>query len=139
MTTDGNTVMMTRMTSGFGGNPSPGQGEKGPLLLLHGEDTDGLAWFERDAGISLPFQLHGKGYDVWVGNKRGTQYAPLSGSDQWEFDHDEVAEDATSMITTILQARADEGSPCDKVSIVTNSLSSAETLIMLNKYPTTAA
>lgn len=48
---------------------------KGPLLLMHGMNSDADDWMYNSVGPHkvLPFLLADIGYEVWVCNNRGTQ------------------------------------------------------------------
>ena len=61
-------------------------GKTGPsILLMHGSFMEAATWFtptafygvtfDPEKDIPLPMRLHNEGYDVWVGNMRGTQYS----------------------------------------------------------------
>ena len=55
------------------------QWSKGVVLLLHGFSKDAYTWFDHRRGNVtepfLPTTLFERGYDVWLGNVRGTRYS----------------------------------------------------------------
>merc|ERR1719195_1580256 len=60
-----------------------------PVLFQHGGGTDSL--YFADAGMKLddvawPFKLADEGYDVWMGNNRGTRFAFKTNQDPFETD-----------------------------------------------------
>ena len=68
------------------------------MLLQHGHHLDSKIWFkEKKAGKPIPLQLFDAGYDVWVGNVRGTEYALEHKTlksilpDYWNFTWDDIA------------------------------------------------
>ncbi|KAA0031334.1 triacylglycerol lipase 1 isoform X1 [Cucumis melo var. makuwa] len=59
--------------------------QKGPpILLLHGLFMAGDGWFLNSARQSLGFILPDNGFDVWIGNVRGTR---------WSHGHSSLSED----------------------------------------------
>ena len=142
-------------------------GKKGPVLLHHGLRTDGLSWLNIDpTGLTgvladpvfLAQTLYDEGYDPWIVNARGTTYSlehtdfDYSGTDSvadavadgavdyWNWGVDEAATiDVPAMIDEILAVRKDEdGTTCQKVSVLTHSKGSTYALIAANAFPTTA-
>ena len=122
---------------------STGTSPLGPILLHHGAFTDGISWmngWSADREL-LPIALKNLGYDVYIGNKRGTRMSPftntLADSVNYDFSHDEIAtDDLPSMINKILQTRLEEdGTQCMKVNLLTNSLGGAEAFIMAAELP----
>lgn len=49
---------------------------KGAVLIQHGMNQDATSWLD-DFGNDKPFQLqlYDQGYDIWLGNNRGTEYS----------------------------------------------------------------
>uniref|UniRef100_A0A7N1A1T3 AB hydrolase-1 domain-containing protein n=1 Tax=Kalanchoe fedtschenkoi TaxID=63787 RepID=A0A7N1A1T3_KALFE len=93
-----------------------------PVLLQHGLFTGGDSWFLNSEEQSLGFLLADSGFDVWVGNVRGTRYSQrhvsLSVSDKefWNWSWEELAlNDLAAMIDYV---HAETGS---KVFVVGHS------------------
>jgi len=54
------------------------RGHGQPILMQHGHYMDSLVWFkEKKVGKPLPLQLFDAGYDVWLGNNRGSYNCEL--------------------------------------------------------------
>ncbi|KAL2457783.1 Triacylglycerol lipase 1 [Forsythia ovata] len=68
-----------------------------PVLLIHGLFVAGDAWFLNTPNQSLGFILANRGFDVWVGNVRGTRWSQshvsLSEKDRefWDWSWQELA------------------------------------------------
>ncbi|KAG6408956.1 hypothetical protein SASPL_131984 [Salvia splendens] len=68
-----------------------------PVLLIHGLFMGGDAWFLDSPNQSLGFILANRGYDVWVGNVRGTRWShghvSLTEEDKdfWDWSWQELA------------------------------------------------
>ena len=76
-TSDGYELTMFRITGKTKRKTVPNQWSKGVVLLLHGFTGDAYTWFKRrdTSQAFLPSQLFYRGYDVWIGNIRGTRYS----------------------------------------------------------------
>jgi len=143
-TPDGYSLTLFTITGDADGNPVEKQGEKGPVLLMHGLTLDSRAWFNKSvAGDSLSTQLTKEGYQVYFGNVRGTPDSRSfsNGNDAvtneqayWDFSVTEIGEnDVQTMVKKVYQdyAKRFDGD-CRKVQLVGHSLGTVEILIALS-------
>jgi len=107
--------------------------KKPPVLLMHGVLDNGFSWLFKDMYKNLPIMLLEQGYDVWVGNNRGTIQClehidkknfnwKSTWSKYWEFSFDEMAEyDLPTMIEYITEI-----SGFDKITYIGHSQGTAQ-------------
>ncbi|KAI3909145.1 hypothetical protein MKW98_012882 [Papaver atlanticum] len=92
-TEDGHILSLQRVNSVKGNEKT-----KEPAFLQHGLFMDGASWFLDSPKESLGFILADNGYDVWVGNTRGTRYSrghtKLNAilPQFWDYSWDEMAQ-----------------------------------------------
>ncbi|XP_015678970.1 lipase member M-like [Protobothrops mucrosquamatus] len=98
-------------------NRIPGHktGSKTSVLLLHCLTMEGSVWVQNLPHQSLGFILADAGYDVWIGNIRGTswsrrhQHFSIDQEEFWNFSFHEIGiYDLPAIINFILQKRGQE-------------------------------
>jgi len=95
-----------------------------PVLLWHGLMDNCFSWVMNMPGQSLSYLLADQGYEVWLGNSRGTMYGRghtgnLSAKDEafWQFTWDQFA--SHDVPATVSHIRAASGA--DRVGYVGHS------------------
>lgn len=131
-TEDGYVLSLWRVT---GSNETPVASSRGPILLSHGDASDGLSWFNRDdlESAAYPVKLFDMGFDVWIANARGTKASLghttlnyLTDAAYWDWSFNEMGQyDLTAMTQGILEARS--GDTCAKVSVITHGSAVTQT------------
>uniref|UniRef100_T1IRA1 Lipase n=1 Tax=Strigamia maritima TaxID=126957 RepID=T1IRA1_STRMM len=106
-TSDGYVLKIQRIPHGKNGlKMGPGK----PVLLQHGLLASSVVWVTNTPDKNLAYLLADAGYDVWLGNIRGTvcgyNNTNFSPNDKrfWQFSFDEMAKyDVPSVIQTVLK------------------------------------
>jgi pimeloyl-ACP methyl ester carboxylesterase len=114
ITSDGYILGVYRIPRGRNVPPSTQPGR--PVLLQHGLLDSGTSWVMNFPDQSLGFILADAGYDVWIGNMRGSRYSrthvkynPDHDEAYWDFSYDEMASiDLPTMIYYILNVTQQE-------------------------------
>ena len=113
----------------------PGRGK--PVLLIHGMMCSSYCWVTSDSN-SLAFILADAGYDVWLGNFRGTKYSrshcrldPDKHLAFWRFSlHELGVKDLAAMIAKIVKISARK-----KISFIGHSMGTTCFLILASYKP----
>ena len=81
-----------------------------PVLVMHGAFMNGTSWFQiykDDFGssdnIPLPIALFDAGFDVWIGNQRGTMEddADSTTAEYWNFTLKDLGHDVAAFTASI--------------------------------------
>ncbi|CAL8136444.1 unnamed protein product [Orchesella dallaii] len=121
-----------------GGQKSPPREGKPAVLLLHGWGTSSEVWFALPNDKNLANTLVDAGWDVWLGNHRGTShslghnvYNSSTDVEYWDFSFHEMGLfDFPAMLNQALKA-----SKNDKIFVIGYSQSGAAFLIGTSHYP----
>jgi len=96
---------------------------KKPILLQHGLEADMMQWVFNRPSVAPALVLARAGYDVWMGNNRGTRFSQahktLSIKDKafWDFSWEEMGtKDTPAVIDYILKSTG-----ADKVNFLGHS------------------
>jgi lysosomal acid lipase/cholesteryl ester hydrolase len=84
----------------------------GSILIQHSDGDDGASWIENHDGAK-PFllKLADLGYNVWIGNSRGTEYSQrhktykatgISAKEYWDFSWVDMQKDVKANMEEIL-------------------------------------
>ena len=111
VTADGYVSQMYRIPGKVGDNNT----KKPAVLLQHGLECDMNFWIPNDPSVTPAFVLASQGYDVWLGNNRGTRYSqnhvtldPKS-AEYWRFSQEEYGlKDLPAFIDHILAKTGQE-------------------------------
>jgi pimeloyl-ACP methyl ester carboxylesterase len=126
ITSDGYILGIQRIPRGQNVPPTTKPGR--PVLLHHGLLDSGTSWVMNFPDQSLGFILADAGYDVWIGNARGSLYSrthvkydPDHDEAYWDFSYDEMSSiDLPTMIYYVLNVTQQE-----KLGYVGHSLGTA--------------
>ena len=70
ITSDGYALTLFRIPGALGESSV----KKPAILLMHAQDADMKEWIINDSDKSIAFILVRAGFDVWLGNNRGSSY-----------------------------------------------------------------
>lgn len=89
--------------------------QKPAVLFMPGVVCDHNFWVANDADVAPPFVLADQGYDVWLGNNRGTRYGEWhttldnTTAEYWDFNQENMGlSDLPTIIDHILGVTGQE-------------------------------
>ncbi|KAL3209286.1 hypothetical protein MRX96_009277 [Rhipicephalus microplus] len=109
-----------------------------PLLLVHGLLSSAITWVTNYADQSLGYVLADAGYDVWLGNLRGStlsrkhvKISPDDNASFWDFTFDQMIEyDVPAMIDYVLRETG-----CSRLGYIGHSQGSLIMFGLLSSVP----
>ncbi|KAH8035141.1 hypothetical protein HPB51_004382 [Rhipicephalus microplus] len=109
-----------------------------PLLLVHGLLSSAITWVTNYADQSLGYVLADAGYDVWLGNLRGStlsrkhmRISPDDNASFWDFTFDQMIEyDVPAMIDYVLRETG-----CSRLGYIGHSQGSLIMFGLLSSVP----
>ncbi|XP_075731046.1 gastric triacylglycerol lipase-like [Rhipicephalus microplus] len=109
-----------------------------PLLLVHGLLSSATTWVTNYADQSLGYVLADAGYDVWLGNLRGStlsrkhvKISPDNNASFWDFTFDQMIEyDVPAMIDYVLRETG-----CSRLGYIGHSQGSLIMFGLLSSVP----
>ena len=109
-------------------------GGKPVVFLQHGLNNGGLTWLSNGDKEGLAFELANQGFDVWIGNNRGTRYSRthikylVTDKAFWQYSFDELAKyDVPANIATIKQITG-----ADKINYIGHSQGTSQMFAALS-------
>ncbi|KAF2882050.1 hypothetical protein ILUMI_24122 [Ignelater luminosus] len=135
ITLDGYILTVFRIPNYYSKTP-----RREPVFLQHGWMSS-AAFFVAHGKESLAFELADNGYDVWLGNFRGTEYSEehvnltVHDNDYWDHSADEIGmHDIPAQLELISQATGERGN----IIYIGHSLGTTSALIYSSTYPKAA-
>jgi len=135
-TADGYIITMQRIPGGKNLTSTPGKPKK-PVLVQHGVVSSAAVWVTNTPDKNFPYILAEEGYDVWLGNTRGTRYGKKhihltpDQEEFWAFSFDEIAKfDLPAMIDKILNVTGFR-----QINFVGHSMGTTSAFALLSTQP----
>ncbi|XP_063240307.1 lipase 3-like [Bacillus rossius redtenbacheri] len=107
------------------------------VLLQHGVLASSLDWVLTGPGKALGYKLSDAGWDVWLGNFRGTFYSrqhlnlTTDDADYWDYSWDELGRfDLAAMVDHVLRATGRE-----QLHFVGHSMGATVAVVLLSERP----
>ena len=89
--------------------------QKPAVLMMHGIECDMNFWLPNNPDVVPPYVLAEQGYDVWLGNNRGTRYATYhteldpKEAEYWRFSQEQMGlHDLPTFIDHIIETTGQE-------------------------------
>lgn len=93
-----------------------------PILIQHGIEDSSFMWVQNSPKLSPAFVFADAGFDVWLGNNRGTKFGQNhttldpSQKEFWDFDFEDMGRQDVPAFAEFIQEQTKDSNPMEKIA-----------------------